>query len=102
MNHRFPDLRTANLIFRRQKTGSTFWVHMNNSMCHNRSKVTSKIKKNHISRMPHPPDSSDINPCDFWRFDMLKQILRDREFSPRDEIEDAIAQVWNSLTFNNF
>jgi hypothetical protein len=32
---------------------------------------------------------------------MLKQILRDREFSSSDEIEDAIAQVWNDLTFDD-
>jgi histone-lysine N-methyltransferase SETMAR len=59
------------------------------------------MKKNHISRMPHPPDSPDISPCDFWLFEMLKQILRDREFSPSDEIEDAVEQVWNDLTFDD-
>jgi hypothetical protein len=32
---------------------------------------------------------------------MLKQILRDRELSSRDEIEDAIVQVWNDLTFDD-
>jgi hypothetical protein len=33
---------------------------------------------------------------------MLNQILRYREFSSSDdEIEDAIAQVWNHLTFDD-
>jgi hypothetical protein len=32
---------------------------------------------------------------------MLKQSLRDREFSSSDEIEDALAQVWNDLTFDD-
>jgi hypothetical protein len=32
---------------------------------------------------------------------MLQQILRDREISSSDEIEDAIAQVWNDLTFDD-
>jgi hypothetical protein len=64
---------------------------MDNSMRQNGSKVTSKINKNHISRMPHPPHSQDINPCDFWLFGMLKQVLRDREFSSNDEIEDFTA-----------
>jgi hypothetical protein len=32
---------------------------------------------------------------------MLNQILRDREFSSSDESEDAIAQVWNDLTFDD-
>jgi hypothetical protein len=101
INNIFPDLTTANLNFRRQKTGSTFWVHMDNSMRHKGSKVTSKIKKNHILRTPHPLYSPDISPCDFWLFGMLKQIARDREFSSSDEIENAIAQVWNGLTFDD-
>jgi hypothetical protein len=32
---------------------------------------------------------------------MLKQILRDREFSLSGEIEDPIAQVWNDLAFED-
>jgi hypothetical protein len=59
------------------------------------------MKKNHISRMPHPSHSPDISPCDFWRFGMLKQILRDREFSSSYESEDAIAQAWNDVTFDD-
>jgi hypothetical protein len=67
--------------------------HMDNSMCHDGSKVTPRIQKNHISRMPHPPDSPDISPCDFSLFGILNQILRDREFSSSDAIKDAIAQL---------
>jgi hypothetical protein len=67
-------------------------------MSHTGLTVLSKIKKNHISRMLHLLDSPDINPCAFWRFGMLKQILRDREFFSSDEIEGAIAQIWNELT----
>jgi hypothetical protein len=51
--------------------------------------------------MLHLPYSPDINPCDFWLFGMLKQILRDREFSSSDESEGAIAQVWKNLIFND-
>jgi hypothetical protein len=97
INSIFPDLKTANVNFRRQKTASTFWAELD-SMCHNGSKAPSKINKNHISRMPHSPYSPDISPCDFWLFGILKQILRDREFSSSDEIENAIAQVRNDLT----
>jgi hypothetical protein len=62
-------------------------------MCHNGSRIKLKIKDNHIFRMQHPPYSPDISPYDFWLFGMLNQILRDRDFSWSDEIEDAIAQV---------
>jgi hypothetical protein len=78
-----------------------FWVPMDNSMCRNRPNVTAKIKKNHVFRMLHPPYSPEVRPCDFWLFEMLRQILNDRKFSSSDEIEDAIAQVWNGLTFDD-
>jgi hypothetical protein len=42
INNVCPDLKTANMIFRHQKTGSPFWVHMELSICHNGSKVMSK------------------------------------------------------------
>jgi hypothetical protein len=32
---------------------------------------------------------------------MLKKVLRDRGSSSSDEIGDAIAQVWNDLTFDD-
>jgi hypothetical protein len=31
-----------------------FWVHTDNSICHNESKVASKFEKHHASRLPHP------------------------------------------------
>jgi hypothetical protein len=98
INHIFPNLKAVNVNFRRQKAGSTFWVHRDNSMYQNGSKITSNTKRNHISRMSHSPYSPYINPCDFWLFGMFKQILRNQEFSSSDEIEDAIAQIWNRMT----
>jgi hypothetical protein len=101
INNIFPDLKTASLNFRHQRTGSTFWAHMGNSMCHNGLKVTSKIKKNYISRMLDPPYSRDRSPRDSGLFGMLRQILRDGEFSSSDAIEDVIAQGRNGLTFED-
>jgi hypothetical protein len=96
----FPDLKTENLDFRRRIPLGMFWVHMNNSMCHNGSKVMSKFDKHHIARLPHPHDSPDLNPCDFWVFGMLKGILKDREFHSHDETEEMITMTWNDLTFD--
>jgi hypothetical protein len=100
VNSIFPDLKTANLNFRRSETRSTCSGYIDNSICHHGSKVRSKIKKNHNDRM-YPTYSPDISPCDFWLFGMLKQTLRDREFSSSAETEDAIARVWNGLTFDD-
>jgi histone-lysine N-methyltransferase SETMAR len=71
---------------------------MGHLMSHNGAKITSEFQKHHLARMLHPPDSPDRSPCDFWLFGMLKGILKDREFVSSEEIEVAIADVWNSLT----
>jgi hypothetical protein len=79
---------------------ATFWVHIDNLMGHNGSKVVSKFGKHHIARLPHPPDLRDLSPCDFWFFGMLKGILKNREFHSYDEIEEVITMAWNDLTFD--
>jgi hypothetical protein len=71
--------------------GSPFWVHMDNSACHNNeSKVASRFEQHHIFRLPHRPYSPDISPCGFWLFGLLKGIMKDREFHSHEEIEEAI------------
>jgi hypothetical protein len=49
INNIFTDLKTANLNFRRQKTGLTFSVHMDRSMCHDGSKVHQKLRRTSFS-----------------------------------------------------
>jgi hypothetical protein len=66
---------------------------MDNSMGHNGSKVVSKFDKHHVAQLPHPPPSPDLSPCDFWLFEMLEEILKDREYHSHDEIEEAITMA---------
>jgi histone-lysine N-methyltransferase SETMAR len=96
-----PDLKKGKLGFTRRMPGSTFWVHMNNSMCHNEAKIASEFVQHHLARMPHPPYSWDISPCVFWLFGLLKGILKDRKFTSSYEISAAIADVWNRLSFDD-
>jgi hypothetical protein len=72
INKIFPDLKTVNLNFRRQKTGSTFGVHMDTSMCHGRSKVPSKLRRATFPECrTHSIHQIYRSPCDFWSFGML-------------------------------
>jgi hypothetical protein len=59
----------------------------------------SKFGQHHIFRLPHPPYSPDISPCDFWLLGLLKEIMKDREFHSHEEIDEAITVAWNDLTF---
>jgi hypothetical protein len=74
---------------------------MDNSISHNGSKTTPKIKKSQNFQNAAPDPFTRYKPMQLWLSGMLKQIMRDREFSPSDEIDEAIAQVWNDLTFDD-
>jgi hypothetical protein len=45
----FPDLKKENVDFHHRMPQTTFWVQINNSMCHNGSKVASKFEKHNVS-----------------------------------------------------
>jgi hypothetical protein len=53
-----------------------FQVHMDDSMCQNGNKISEKLTKGSIERVPHPPYSPDISPCDFWFFGMTSVSSR--------------------------
>jgi hypothetical protein len=61
-----------------------------------------EIREGSFSRLLRALYSPDISPCDFWPFDTLKGILKDRELNSNDEIEEAIASGWNDLAFDDF
>jgi hypothetical protein len=63
--------------------------------------VAPKFEQHHIFRLPHPPYSPDISPCDFWLFALFKGMIKDREFHSHEEIEEAITVVWNDLKFED-
>jgi histone-lysine N-methyltransferase SETMAR len=74
---------------------------MDNSMCHNDRKVTDELANLKFDRVPHPPYSPDLSPCDFWPFEMLKQKIRDQVFQTVEEIMTAVHRVCNELTLDD-
>jgi hypothetical protein len=93
IRHIFPDLKEENRRYQRRNPESTLWVRMDNSICHNGSKVESKFGKHRLFRMPHPPYSPHISLYDCWLFEMLKGIFKDLEFASSDEIDEAIPKT---------
>jgi hypothetical protein len=43
-------------------------------------KMTNELNNLKLDRAPHPPDSPDLSPCDFWLFGILKQKIKNRMF----------------------
>jgi histone-lysine N-methyltransferase SETMAR len=43
-------------------------IHSDNCIVHNSGRTTRQFQDFQVTRLPHPPDSPDISPCDFWFF----------------------------------
>jgi histone-lysine N-methyltransferase SETMAR len=77
-------------------------VHMDNSMCHNKAKIIKKMSSKGLGRAPHPAYSPDISPCDFWAFETIQGMIKDRQLQSSEEILRAIQEAWNHFTFEDF
>jgi hypothetical protein len=96
-----PNLYSEKRQIARCKGLPSFSVHMENSTCHNGTKITEKLEKRHIARAPYPPYSSDPSPCEFWLFGILKQETKERVVQSEEQILAAITESWNELTFED-
>ena len=55
-----------------------------------------------IKTVPHPPDSSDFAPCDFWLFPRLKEKFRGCRYETIEEMKEAVTKVIDMLTQEDF
>jgi hypothetical protein len=53
VDYNFPDLKMESVNFHDRIPKATFWVHLDNSMWHNGSKVASEVEMHHVSPLPH-------------------------------------------------
>jgi hypothetical protein len=74
---------------------------MDNSVCHNRPKVIDKLDNLKLDRVPRPSYSSDLSPCDFWLFEILKQKIKDQVFQTVEEIIIAIHRISDELVLED-
>ena len=51
-----------------------------------------------IKTVPHPPNSPDFAPCDFWLFPKLRGC----RYETIEEMEEAVTKVIDTLTQEDF
>ena len=51
-----------------------------------------------IKTVPHPPNSSDLAPCDFWLFSKLRGCC----YETTEEMKEAVTTVIDTLTQEDF
>lgn len=73
-------------------------LHVDNAPVHRCTIVQDYLEEEKIQQVPHPAYSPDLAPSDFWLFPKLKSQLRGRRFSNRQALGQAVGQVINSIT----
>ena len=70
-------------------------LHHDNGRPHIHKEVVSYLESEGVTVMPHPPNSPDLAPCDFWLFDLIKQNLDDQDDS--DSLYESVTKFMRSL-----
>jgi hypothetical protein len=52
-------------------------LHNDNGKPHIHRDVINYLESEGVTVIPHPPNSPDLAPCDFWLFDLIKQNIGD-------------------------
>jgi transposase len=68
-------------------------VHADNARAHTAQKYRTFCKENGLRLAPHPPDSPDLAPSDFFLFGYVKERLKGMLFLSYEELLDAIGEV---------
>ena len=72
-------------------------IHLDNCKVHNSRKTTERLDAFQVTRLPHPPYSPDISPCDFWFFGWSKNEMRGRRFHGPDDVRKFLSDLWQNL-----
>jgi hypothetical protein len=56
------------------------------------------FEHNPLKRFPHPPDSPDISPLDFYLFEKVKGALIGQEISDKIGFFDLVAEMLNGIS----
>jgi histone-lysine N-methyltransferase SETMAR len=76
-------------------------IHLDNCKVHNSGRTTLQFQDFQVTRLPHPPDSPDISPCDFWFFGWSTEHMRGSEFHAADEVRSFLLNLWENLDQNS-
>ena len=79
------------------------WIlHHDNAPAHDVLRVCKFLAKNSITKMDHPPYSSDLAPCDFWLFPKLKNVLKGKGFADLSDIQRNVKTLLQGILENDF
>jgi histone-lysine N-methyltransferase SETMAR len=79
------------------------WIlQHDNAPAHDALRVREFLAKNFITKMDHPPYSSDLAPCEFWLFPELKNALKGQRFADLSDIQHNVETSLRGIPENDF
>ncbi|CAF4590887.1 unnamed protein product, partial [Didymodactylos carnosus] len=70
-------------------------LHHDNGKPHIHEDVVSHLQSEGVRVMSHPSNSSDLSPCDFCLFDLIKQNIGDQDDA--ESLHEAVTKFMKSL-----
>lgn len=78
------------------------FLHWDNARIHTTKKVDEYLKKHKIRKIPHPPYSPDISPCDFFLFGFLKKKLEGLPIEKKEDLEGHLEKIFKMIKKDTF
>jgi hypothetical protein len=80
------------------------WIvlHHDNAPCHTSLIICQFLADKKITVCPHPSNSPDLAPCDFWLFPKIKLTIKGNHFDTIPEIEATTKERLRALTKDDF
>jgi histone-lysine N-methyltransferase SETMAR len=81
-------------IHNKRRTGvKPNFLHHDNARPHVAQRTVEEMARLNFDRLPHPPYSPDLAPCDFAIFPRLKALLRGHVYENRDCLETEVRRI---------
>jgi hypothetical protein len=75
----------------------SYWPYIDNAIFHNSALSLHKTEELEFTRLPQPPCSSDLAPCDFVLFGYLKKKLQGMNFRCQNAVISAITTIVSEI-----
>jgi len=75
------------------------WIlHHDNAPAQDALRVREFLAKNSITKIDHPPYSTDLAPCHFWLFPKLKNAPKGQRFADLSDIQRKVKTIFKTVS----
>ena len=88
---------------RRELWKTRSWLfHNDNAPAHNALGIREFLAENNIAVLEQPPYSPDLDPCDFFLFPQLKEVIKGTRFQGSEAIKTVVTRELRAIPEESF